>query len=80
MQTKREKQFKALLAEEKRLMLDLEIEALQSTNDIAHAWDRWFWRITPTNITQRLQVINNLYHKLGGEPKTLNDYRALLEV
>jgi hypothetical protein len=80
MQTKRAKQFKALLAEEKRLMFDLKIEALQSTNDIAHGWDRWFWRMTPTSITQRLSVINNLYAKLGGEPKTLDDYRALLEV
>lgn len=80
MQTKREKQFKALLAEEKRLMFDLAVEFYQGSTLVEYNFERWFYRITPTNITQRLQVINNLYHKLGGEPKTLDDYRALLEV
>ena len=83
MQTKRAKQFKALLVEEKRIMWDLKREMWHASDDIDHAWERWLWRnssLPTVTASRRLQVINNLYRKLGGEPKILDDYRALLEV
>lgn len=83
MQTKQKKQFKALLAEEKRIMWDLKREYFHASDDIDHVWERWWWRnssLPTATAAKRLQVINNLYRKLGGEPKTLDDYRALLEV
>ena len=80
MQTKNVKRLKALEAEEKRLMRDLKVEFYQGSTLVEYNFERWFYQVTPTNITQRLSVINDLRRNLGEEPKTLNDYRALLEV